>query len=273
MGKAKSISRKITAKPASKADAAITVLHEQLAKFRRLASFYAPGTPGRPGRNYDERLFVLYSKLVIEIARTLVGFEVAKPAAAPATLQAAISFEANVSVGQRDAPTVDFEAMSDADLIRWYRARIAGSTEADLAASFVPSAPVPALSASSAPVAAERPPEVAVTRAPVEADEPTEEPVLEPVISEPIAAPRPAAKRATSQVVRFRPGEPGSPFVPGQPAPPLRAVGTDPPVNSPEWCRRESHKMHVLAEEAARERGPNFAEQLSMCRAMFPKRR
>jgi hypothetical protein len=105
-------------KAATDGEAAIGVLRELLEQFRKLAKAVAPGSVSKPNKFYDASLFATYSRFVLDIARTLTSYEVAKPVAAPATLQAAISFEANVSVGQRDAPKVNFEAMSDADLTR-----------------------------------------------------------------------------------------------------------------------------------------------------------
>jgi hypothetical protein len=245
----KLVANKRKPKPVSNADHGLTVLRELLEQFRRLAKAISPGSAARPGKHYDPEMFHFCTRMLVDIASKVASFETAKPAAAPVTNQIAVEFhQANVSVSREER--VDYSKMSNEALTKFYRARVAGAGvgEALALVGYDPAAPAAPLPAPAAHI--ERPPEMAVTRAPVEADEPAEL-LLKPNTSEPEpVAPKPAAK-------------------PARPAEPVMVVG------SLERNRLEAHRMAKQAEEAARARGPGLTDHLVRLhqRVLFPPKR
>src|SRR6266568_1178773 len=172
------VARKRAAKGARQVEAAekegcelaVDVLRQCMVAFRDVAEAFRPGSRRRPNKGANLVEFEKWSKLVLRACELLAPFESPKALVPPAP-DAIEAVEAKVEV------SVDLTTLSNEELIRYYRSRIAAGPVA-------PPAIAPPLP-SPQPDAAPSLPVPVVTGAPVEVEEPAEK--LQPIVGEPAA--------------------------------------------------------------------------------------
>jgi hypothetical protein len=178
---------------------AVAVLGELMTLSLGLAAFFQPRPAGmEPNPHFNEQAFRYYAEFARDCAKALASYETPalRAIAAPApTDQKTIRFKLNVFENGRRVG-VDFQSMTDDELVRHYRSRIAAGPAASETIEHDANE-LPAAAAKDAP---EPRPEPAAPSQPAEA--PIEAPVSEPAAS--VAPPAPVAQPAAPpNVFRF----------------------------------------------------------------------
>ncbi len=100
------------------------ILESFARQFASLAQHYAPGVGAK---NANERKYERWARLTVDASRALIAFEEPRLGAVAPPEKRVTRFSSEVS---GNGARVDFATMTDAELVRYYQARIAGAAPA-----------------------------------------------------------------------------------------------------------------------------------------------